>query len=170
MAKRVLVVDDAMIMRMRIKEIAARDSEHGRLPAKPANGEEGNSPSYRELRPDLMTLDIVMPKMDGVAVLRQIRQEDPHAKIVMVSAVDQKGKLTECIRLGAVDFIVKPFDKARPEEFFRQIRSATNRSPSATADARNNEPPATGRAVIRARRNCLRIPGRRRLGLSTANW
>jgi len=65
-----------------------------------------------------MTLDIVMPKMDGVAVLRQIRQEDPQAKIVMVSAVDQKGKLSECIRLGAVDFIVKPFDKARLKSFF----------------------------------------------------
>jgi two-component system chemotaxis response regulator CheY len=115
MAKRVLVVDDAMIMRMRIKEIA-RDSGW-EIAGEAANGEEGLA-QYRDLRPDLMTLDIVMPKMDGVAVLRQIRQEDPQAKIVMVSAVDQKGKLTECIRLGAVDFIVKPFDKARLKSFF----------------------------------------------------
>jgi two-component system chemotaxis response regulator CheY len=65
-----------------------------------------------------MTLDIVMPKLDGVSVLRQIREESPDARIVMVSAVDQKGKLTECIRLGALDFIVKPFDKTRLKSFF----------------------------------------------------
>ena len=115
MAKRVLVVDDAMIMRMRIKEIA-QDSGW-MIAGEAANGEEGLA-RYRELRPDLMTLDIVMPKMDGVEVLRQIRQEDPEARIVMVSAVDQRGKLLECIRLGAVDFIVKPFDKARLKSFF----------------------------------------------------
>jgi two-component system chemotaxis response regulator CheY len=115
MAKRVLIVDDAMIMRMRIKEIA-RDSGW-EIAGEAANGEVGIA-LYRELRPDLMTLDIVMPKMDGVSVLRQIKQDHPAAKIVMVSAVDQRGKLTECIRLGAIDFIVKPFDKARLRSFF----------------------------------------------------
>ena len=115
MQKRVLVVDDALIMRMRIKEIAL--DAGWEIAGEAANGELGLA-LYRELRPDLMTLDIVMPKMDGVAVLRQIREEYPRAKIVMVSAVDQKGKLTECIRLGAIDFIVKPFDKARLKSFF----------------------------------------------------
>jgi two-component system chemotaxis response regulator CheY len=115
MPKRVLIVDDALIMRMRIKEIA---SESGwEVAGEASNGEEALE-RYRALRPDLMTLDIVMPRMDGVATLRQIREEDPKAKIVMVSAVDQKGKLTECIRLGALDFIVKPFDKARLKSFF----------------------------------------------------
>ena len=115
MRKRVLVVDDALIMRMRIKEIA---QEAGwEVAGEAANGEAGLA-LYRELRPDLMTLDIVMPKMDGVAALRQLREEDPGARIVMVSAVDQKGKLSECIRLGALDFIVKPFDKARLRSFF----------------------------------------------------
>lgn len=115
MAKRVLIVDDAMIMRMRIKEIA-RDAGW-EIAGEASNGEEGIA-LYRELRPDLMTLDIVMPKMDGVSVLRQIKQEHPAARIAMVSAVDQRGKLSECIRLGAVDFIVKPFDKARLKSFF----------------------------------------------------
>lgn len=123
MAKRVLIVDDALIMRMRIKEIA-RDSGW-EIAGEAANGEEGLA-RYRELRPDLMTLDIVMPKIDGVEVLRQIRQEDPQARIVMVSAVDQKGKLTECIRLGAVDFIVKPFDKARLKSFFAKYGRDTS--------------------------------------------
>lgn len=122
MAKRVLVVDDAMIMRMRIKEIA-QDSGW-EIAGEAANGEEGLA-RYRELRPDLMTLDIVMPKMDGVAVLRQIREEDPQAQIVMVSAVDQRGKLLECIRLGAIDFIVKPFDKTRLKSFFTRYAGET---------------------------------------------
>jgi two-component system chemotaxis response regulator CheY len=115
MAKRVLVVDDALIMRMRIKEIA--QDAGWEIAGEAANGEEGLA-RYRELDPDLTTLDIVMPKLDGVSVLRQIKAENPAATVVMVSAVDQKGKLTECIRLGAADFIVKPFDKARLKSFF----------------------------------------------------
>jgi two-component system chemotaxis response regulator CheY len=115
MSKRVLIVDDALIMRMRIKEIALEAGWE--VAGEAANGELGLA-LYRQLRPDLTTLDIVMPKMDGVAVLRQIREEDTSARIVMVSAVDQKGKLAECIRLGAIDFIVKPFDKARLTSFF----------------------------------------------------
>lgn len=115
MPKRVLVVDDALIMRMRIKEIAL--DAGWEIAGEAANGEEGLQ-RFRELSPDLTTLDIVMPKLDGVSVLRQIRQEDPAATVVMVSAVDQKAKLTECIRLGAADFIVKPFDKERLKSFF----------------------------------------------------
>src|SRR6185436_20838606 len=117
MAKRLLIVDDALIMRMRIKEIALDSGWE--IAGEAANGEEGLA-RYRELRPDLTTLDIVMPKLDGVEMLRQVRGEDPLARIVMVSAVDQKGKLTECIKLGAIDFIVKPFDKARLKGFFEK--------------------------------------------------
>ncbi len=140
MSKRVLIVDDALIMRMRIKEIA-RDAGW-EIAGEAANGEEALA-RYRELHPDLMTLDIVMPRMDGVAVLRQIREEDPRAKIVMVSAVDQKHKLTECIRLGAVDFIVKPFDKARLKSFFskygRDGTSTSGRDAPSPAPAGANE-------------------------------
>jgi two-component system chemotaxis response regulator CheY len=102
-------------MRMRIKEIAV--DAGWEIAGEASNGEEGLA-RYRELAPDLTTLDIVMPKLDGVSVLRQIKQEDPKAMVVMVSAVDQKGKLTECIQLGAADFIVKPFDKDRLKSFF----------------------------------------------------
>jgi two-component system chemotaxis response regulator CheY len=117
MSKRVLIVDDALIMRMRIKEIATESGWE--IAGEAANGEEGVQ-QYRALKPDLMTLDIVMPRLDGVSALRQIREEDPAARVVMVSAVDQRAKLTECIRLGAVDFIVKPFDKARLKSFFER--------------------------------------------------
>ena len=115
MAKRVLVVDDALIMRMRIKEIAL--DAGWEIAGEATNGEEGLA-MYRALSPDLTTLDIVMPKLDGVSVLRQIRAENPTARVVMVSAVDQKGKLTECIRFRALDFIVKAFDKGRLKSFF----------------------------------------------------
>jgi two-component system chemotaxis response regulator CheY len=74
---------------------------------------------YRELKPDLVTLDIVMPEMDGVEALRTIRQEHPDAHVVMISAIDQRAKLSECIQLGALDFVVKPFDKQRLQSLFQ---------------------------------------------------
>ena len=109
MTKRLLIVDDAVIMRMRIRDIA-RDAGWD-IAGEAADGREAVA-RFQELHPDLTTLDIVMPNMDGVAALREIRRVDPQARVVMVSAVDQKEKLTECIRLGAIDFIVKPFDKS----------------------------------------------------------
>ena len=125
MPKRVLVVDDAMIMRMRIKEIA---KEAGwEIAGEASDGAEAIL-HYKELRPDLITMDIVMPNMDGVSALRQLKQECPEACVVMVSAVDQREKLTECIRLGVVDFIVKPFDKIRLKGFFEKYQSGARGS------------------------------------------
>jgi two-component system chemotaxis response regulator CheY len=123
MGKRILIVDDAMIMRMRIKELA---KEAGwEVVGEAVNGEEAVA-KYRELKPDLVTMDIVMPILDGVEALRNIRQADTKARVIMVSAVDQKEKLTECIRLGAIDFIVKPFDKASLLELFGKIGRDTS--------------------------------------------
>jgi two-component system chemotaxis response regulator CheY len=123
MPKRLLIVDDAVIMRMRIKDIAREAGWE--IAGEATNGEEAVA-RFEEFRPDLVTLDIVMPAMDGVAALRQIRQAHPEARVVMVSAVDQKEKLTECIRLGAIDFIVKPFDKSALKGLFEKLnRDAT---------------------------------------------
>ena len=105
---RLLVVDDALIMRTMIKDIARNAGWE--VAGEAATGAEAVA-RYRELRPDLVTLDIVMPEMDGVEALRTIRGEHPDARVVMVSAIDQRAKLTECIQLGAHDFIVKPFDR-----------------------------------------------------------
>lgn len=113
--KRVLVVDDALIMRARIKSIAV--AAGWEVCGEGKNGEEGVS-LYNELKPDLMTLDIVMPKMDGVTALGQIIHANPSARIVMVTAVDQREKLNECIALGAIDFVVKPFETAELRSFF----------------------------------------------------
>ena len=119
-AKRVLIVDDALIMRKRIKDIAL---EAGwQVAGEASDGTEAIS-MYSQEKPDLVTLDIVMPKLDGVLALKEIMQKDPDALVVMVSAVNQREKLAECIQLGALDFIVKPFEKNNLLCFFRKYLS-----------------------------------------------
>ena len=123
MAKRLLIVDDALIMRKRIKDIAERAGWE--VAGEATNGEEAVE-LYRKENPDLVTLDIVMPKMDGVTALKHVLAADPQARVVMISAVDQKEKLSECIGSGAVDFIVKPFDTQRLKRFFDKYLAAEN--------------------------------------------
>ena len=108
-AKRILIVDDALIMRRRIRDVA--EQAGWRVAGEAKDGREAVA-LYQEIRPDLVTLDIVMPNLDGVSALKTIVGNDPRARVIMVSAVNQKAKLEECIQAGAIDFIVKPFDKA----------------------------------------------------------
>ena len=117
MGNKVLIVDDAMIMRLRIREIAERSGWE--VVGEAATGQQAVE-LYQSLNPDLVTMDIVMPTMDGVEALRLIRTMDPKSRVCMVSAVNQKDKLTECIRLGAIDFIVKPFDRIRLQSLFEK--------------------------------------------------
>lgn len=119
--KRVLIVDDTLIMRQRIKAIA--EEAGWEIAGLAANGEEGVALCERE-NPDLVTLDIVMPRMDGVSALKHMIQKKPDVRVVMVSAVNQKEKLAECIRAGAIDFIVKPFDKASLLRLFEKQYNA----------------------------------------------
>ena len=120
-AKRVLIVDDALIMRKRIREIA--EEAGWQVAGEAKDGEEAVA-LYQQEKPDLVTLDIVMPKLDGVSALKQLMQHDPQARVVMVSAVNQKEKLAECIQAGAIDFIVKPFEKATLRSFFEKYLAA----------------------------------------------
>ena len=92
-AKRVLIVDDTLIMRQRIKSIA--EEAGWEIAGLAANGEEAVELCARE-NPDLVTLDIVMPKMDGVSALKCMIEQQPDVRVVMVSAVNQKEKLAEC--------------------------------------------------------------------------
>ncbi len=114
-----MIVDDALIMRMKIKDIARAAGWN--VVAEAQNGEEAVE-LYERHQPDMVTLDMVMPKLDGLAALRAIREAHPDAQVVMVSAVDQKEKLNDCITSGAMDFIVKPFDPARLRAFFERYR------------------------------------------------
>jgi two-component system chemotaxis response regulator CheY len=122
-AKRVLIVDDTLIMRKRIRDIA--EQAGWQIAGEAKDGEEAVA-LYRQEKPDLVTMDIVMPNLDGVTALKRMRQDDPQARVVMVSAVNQKEKLAECIQAGAIDFIVKPFDKATLRRFFEKHLAADN--------------------------------------------
>ena len=117
MSKRVLIVDDALIMRKRIGGIAQKAGWD--VVGEASHGLEALD-LFEQHRPDLVTMDIIMPKLDGVATLRELRGRHPEARVVMVSAVDQRAKLTECVELGAIDFIVKPFAEERLRKLFEK--------------------------------------------------
>jgi two-component system chemotaxis response regulator CheY len=106
MSKRLLVTDDALIIREMIKDTAIA---HGwEIVGEAANGNEAVE-RYQALRPDAVTLDLVMPECDGLTALRGIMASDPAARVLVVSALDQKSILHEALELGAHDFVVKPF-------------------------------------------------------------
>ncbi|MCP1312184.1 response regulator [Paenibacillus elgii] len=75
---------------------------------------------YSELKPDLVTLDITMPEMDGITALEEIKNMDPDAKVIMVSAMGQQALLIRAVSMGASDFIVKPFSKDRVREALKK--------------------------------------------------
>lgn len=104
---RVLIVDDAVFMRSMIREILTRTGRFEIL-AEAANGQEAVE-RFIELRPDLVTMDIVMPEMDGIEATKEILRIDPGATIVICSALGQEALVVESIAAGARDFIVKPF-------------------------------------------------------------
>jgi two-component system chemotaxis response regulator CheY len=108
--KRLLVVDDALFMRRLIGGVAAEAGWE--VVGEAGDGVEGVA-LYDQLRPDLVTMDLVMPNMGGIEALQKIRELDPSARVVVITAVDQKQSLMDSIRHGAVDFIVKPFDRDR---------------------------------------------------------
>ena len=114
---RVLIVDDAAFMRMMIKGILAKEGFE--VVGEAANGEEGFE-KYMELKPDIVTLDITMPVLDGISCVKKIKEKDPNAKAVMCSAMGQQALVIEAIQAGAKDFIVKPFEKTRVVEALRK--------------------------------------------------
>jgi two-component system chemotaxis response regulator CheY len=106
MPKRVLIVDDAIFMRNMIKDIFSGGGFE--VVGEAANGLEAIE-KYKDLRPDLTTMDIVMPFKSGIEATREIVKVDPRAVIVMCSALGQESLVMEAIEAGASDFIVKPF-------------------------------------------------------------
>jgi two-component system chemotaxis response regulator CheY len=107
---RVLVVDDAAFMRKVVSD--ALSSGGHEVVGEATNGSEAVE-RFQELRPELTTLDITMPEKDGLAALAEIMAIDPAARVVMCSALGQETKVLESIKLGAKDFVVKPFQPAR---------------------------------------------------------
>lgn len=114
----ILVIDDAAFMRSMIRDIFARGPFV--VVGEADNGVEAVR-LYREFRPDLTTMDIVMPLMDGITALREIVRIDPAARVVMVSALGQEALIAEAIESGASDFIVKPFQGSRVLKVARSV-------------------------------------------------
>jgi two-component system, chemotaxis family, chemotaxis protein CheY len=118
MNKRILVVDDAVVMRMMIKGIL---SKHGfDVVGEAQNGVEAVD-KYRQLHPDLVTMDVVMPEMDGITAVKQIMAHDPAAKIVMCTSMGQQALVVEAIQAGAKSFITKPFQPPKIVETINKV-------------------------------------------------
>ncbi|PLR81375.1 two-component system response regulator [Bacillus canaveralius] len=117
MAK-VLITDDAAFMRLLLKDMIIKaghevvgEAENGLVAVE----------KYKELQPDLVTMDITMPEMDGVHAVKEIKKIDPNAKIIMCSAMGQQDMVVEAIQAGAREFIVKPFSSERIEEALSKL-------------------------------------------------
>ncbi|MBP2650648.1 MAG: response regulator receiver protein [Firmicutes bacterium] len=117
MAK-ILVCDDSMFMRMMVKKILVGNGHT--IVGEAGNGREAVT-LYQNLKPDVVTMDITMPELDGVSAVREILARDPKAHIVMVSAIGQKDVVTEAIDAGAMDFIVKPFEPENVIEIIENV-------------------------------------------------
>ena len=110
MANRILITDDALFMRVTLKNILTQRGFE--VVGEAQNGRESVE-MYQSLKPDLVTMDITMPEMDGLQALKEIKAIDPNAKVIMCTAMGQKNMVVEAIQAGAKDFIVKPFQPDR---------------------------------------------------------
>lgn len=115
---RVLVVDDAIFMRRMISDILV---ENGMEIVGEADTGAKAIERYKELRPDLVTMDIIMPEMNGIDAVRKIVEHDAQAKIVMCSALGQQALVQDAIAAGAKDFLIKPFNAARVVEVIAKV-------------------------------------------------
>ncbi len=118
MKPKVLVVDDAIFMRKMIAEILV---ENGMDVVGEADNGSSAVERYKELKPDLVTMDIIMPEMNGIDAVRQIIAFDSQARIVMCSALGQQALVQEAITAGAKDFLIKPFNPSRVVEVVNKI-------------------------------------------------
>lgn len=118
MAKRILITDDALFMRVTLKNILTQNGYE--VVAEASNGVESVK-LYKEHKPDVVTMDITMPEMDGISALKAIREHDPNANVIMCTAMGQKNLVVEAIQAGARDFIVKPFQADRVLEAVSKV-------------------------------------------------
>jgi len=115
---KVLIVDDAIFMRKMISDILV---ENGMEIVGEADTGAKAVEKFMELRPDLVTMDIIMPEMNGIDAVRKIMEFDSQAKVVMCSALGQQALVQEAITAGAKDFLIKPFNAARVVEVIAKV-------------------------------------------------
>lgn len=116
--KRVLIVDDAAFVRLTLRTTLEKNGYE--VVGEASDGDIAVS-KYRELKPDFITLDITMPRVDGISALRQILKIDPKAIAIMVSALGQERYIKESVKAGAKYFIVKPFKEADVLQVIKKI-------------------------------------------------
>ena len=118
MSHTVLICDDAIFMRTMVRDILTQAGFD--VVGEAETGIQAVE-KYQQLRPDLVTMDIVMPDMGGIDAVRQICQSDPNARILMCSAMGQQALVVEAIQAGAKDFVVKPFQPSRVLEAVQRV-------------------------------------------------
>lgn len=118
MAVRILIVDDAIFMRKMIGDILRKEGYE--ICGEAENGIEAIK-KYKELKPDLVTMDIIMPDMSGIDAVQEIVKNDSNAKILMVSAMGQQSLVVEAIQKGAKDYVIKPFQPSRVLEAVERV-------------------------------------------------
>jgi two-component system, chemotaxis family, chemotaxis protein CheY len=118
MAVRVMVVDDAVFMRTVLKTMLTQNGYE--VVGEAENGMRAVA-RYQELSPDVVTMDITMPEMDGITAVKEIKKLDAKAKIIVCSAMGQQAMIVEAVRAGAIDFIVKPLQEERVMEAIRKV-------------------------------------------------
>jgi len=115
---RILVCDDSAFMRMMLKKVLIENGHE--IVGEAGDGMEAVQ-MFRLHKPDLATMDITMPKMDGIQAVTHIHEENPLARIVMVTALGQRAIITDALKAGAADFIVKPFDGEQVVETIKKV-------------------------------------------------
>ena len=118
MKARVLVVDDAVFMRKMISDIL--ESSNFEIVGEADNGADAVE-KYNELKPDIVTMDIIMPEMNGIDAVKKIVATDSHAKIIMCSALGQQALVQDALKAGAKDFLIKPFNASRVVEVIEKV-------------------------------------------------
>ncbi len=117
MAKSVLIVDDTNFMRKMLRDLI---SEHYEVVGEAENGKECLK-KMEEHSPDIITLDVIMPEMDGLEALPKIKEKNGNQKVIMVTSVGQHEKVTEAMNKGAAGYIIKPFDEDKVLEEIEKV-------------------------------------------------
>ncbi|MEE8168454.1 MAG: response regulator [Candidatus Hydrothermarchaeales archaeon] len=114
----ILIVDDSAFMRNMVKDILVQEGHT--IVGEAADGDDAIA-KYKELRPEIVTMDVVMPGTDGIDAVRGIIESDPNAKIIMCSALGQREMVVDALEAGAKDYIVKPFQPLMVKEVVKKI-------------------------------------------------
>ena len=108
--KKIMIVDDSLIIRIRLRDLF--ESIGFKVVAEAESGEKAIS-KFKEIRPDIVTMDIILPGIDGIEVVEKLIEIDPEVKIIMLSGAAQRAMVVKAVKAGALNYIIKPFNEAK---------------------------------------------------------